>query len=198
MIKRYFPLVILVLALTGCVSVGVPNDASKWTIELTSSEASTSGPCRIYDEQNRLMLEGTLESGKMDGVWTSWGSQGDRLVVWAYNHGVRNGPVQMWYGPLAFPEARGRLKLEGTFRDGAFDGMVTRYYPSGVRACARLYDHGILKRSESWMFDGTPESPDAARTEAVTELKGDLDYMAILEDMIARSLAQAQRRAWSK
>lgn len=144
------------------------------------------------------MLEGMLDAGKMDGVWTSWGSQGDRLEMGTYHQGMRNGPVQMWYGPLAFPEARGRWKLEGTFRDGVFDGVVTRYYPSGTRACARLYDHGILKRSDSWMFDGTAESPDAARTEAVTELKADLEYLGTLEDMVARSLVQAQRRGWSK
>src|SRR2546426_12839446 len=69
--SRNFSLALLALTLAGCVTPTVLNDASKWTIELASSEPSPSGPCRIYDDLHRLMLDGTLASGKMDGTWTS-------------------------------------------------------------------------------------------------------------------------------
>ena len=142
MITRKLALVFLALALAGCTTITAPNDASKWTIELASSDALPSGPCRVYDEMHRLMLEGTLAAGKMDGTWTHWGSQGDRYGVWSYHQGVRSGPVQMWYTPFANPDARGRLKLEGTFLDGGYEGTVTRYYPSGTSECVRVYERG--------------------------------------------------------
>src|SRR2546425_7737039 len=111
MIARDFILALLTLTFVGCSTISVSSDASKWTIELSSSESLPSGPCRIYDEEDRVMLEGTLTSGKMDGTWTSFGSNGDRLAVWSYREGVRSGPVQMWYGPLAYPKGRGCRKL---------------------------------------------------------------------------------------
>jgi len=130
---RNYSLTLLALTLAGCVTPTVQNDASKWTIELTSFEPSESSPCRIYDAQHRLMLEGTLASGKMDGTWTSTGSDGTRLATWSYRQGVRHGPVKMWYGALRYPDVGGHLKLEGTFADGEYDGTVTRYYPFGYK-----------------------------------------------------------------
>src|SRR2546426_970711 len=126
---RNLSLALFALTLAGCVTPTVLNDANKWTIELASDEASPSGPCRIYDDLHRLMLDGTLASGKMDGSWTSTGSDGTRLATWSYRQGVRHGAVQMWYGALRYPGAGGHLKLEGTFADGEYDGTVTRYYP---------------------------------------------------------------------
>ena len=69
-------------------------------MELSSSESLPNGPCRIYDDIRRLILEGALVSGKTDGTWTPIGSNGDRLAVWSYRQSVRNGAVQMWYGPF--------------------------------------------------------------------------------------------------
>ncbi len=194
MITRILTLVFLALALAGCTTIAAPNDASKWTIELASQDALPSGSCRIYDEKNRLMLEGILASGKMDGTWTQWGSQGDRYAVWSYRQGVRNGPVQMWYTPFTSTDARGRLKLEGKFLDGDYEGTVTRYYPSGAQQSVRVYEHGVLKSSRYWSSDGTEKSAAAAKANAEFELKADLKYLAALEDMVARSLAQAHRK----
>src|SRR5207249_4868483 len=104
MIARDFILALLALTLVGCRTVSVSSDASKWTIELASSEPSPSGPCRIYDDLHRLMLDGSLLSGKMDGTWTSTGSDGSRLATWSYREGVRHGPLKMWYGALVIPK----------------------------------------------------------------------------------------------
>lgn len=193
MIARTLTLVVLALILAGCRTLTAPNDASQWTIDLASSEALPSGPCRIYDEVHRLMLEGTLAAGKMDGTWTSFGSDGGRLSVLSYRGGVLNGPVQMWYGFLAYPEARGRLKLEGAFVDGVYDGTVTRYYPSGARQSVRVYNHGLLKSSRYWSLNGTERSAPSSEANAEFELKADMNYMAAQEGMVARSLAQANR-----
>jgi hypothetical protein len=188
-----FLLAILALALAGCVTPKVLNDASKWTIELASSEQSPSGPCHIYDDMHRLMLDGTLTSGKMDGTWTSTGSDGTRLATWSYRQGVRHGPVKMWFGALRNPEAGGHLKLEGAFADGGYDGTVTRYYPSGTKQSVRVYERGVLKGSEYWSPDGSASSPAAAAREADLEHKQDMAYLSMLEDMVTRSLAQARR-----
>lgn len=171
----------------------VLNDASKWTIDVASSEPSPSGPCRIYDDLHRLMLEGTLASGKMDGNWTSTGSNGTRLATWSYRQGVRHGPIEMWYGPLSYSGAGGHIKLEGTFVDGSYDGTVTRFYPSGTRQSVRVYEHGILRSSQSWSQGGSKASPSAAMQEAEFEQKQDMAYLSTLEDMVARSLVQAHR-----
>jgi len=171
----------------------VRNDASKWTIELASSNPSPSGPCRIYDDLHRLMLDGTLASAKMDGTWTSTGSDGTRLATWSYRQGVRQGAVQMWYGSHRYPGSAGHLKLEGAFANGEYDGAVTRYYPSGTKQSVRLYERGVIKSSRHWSPGGAEKSPSAAATEADFEHKQDLAYLSTLEDMVARSLAQARR-----
>jgi hypothetical protein len=190
---RNFSLALLAFALAGCMTPTVLNDASKWTIELVSSDSSPSGACRIYDDMHRLMLDGTLASGKMDGTWTSTGSDGTRLARWSYRQGVRHGPVTMWYGALRYPQAGGHLKLEGAFSDGEYDGTVTRFDPSGTRQSVRVYEHGVLKSSQCWSPSGSEASPAAAAREADFEHKQDMAYLSTLEDMVTRSLAQARR-----
>lgn len=186
-------LALLALALAGCMTPAVMDDASKWTIELSSSEDLPSGPCRIYDDLHRLMLEGTLTSGHMDGTWTAWGSDGTRTFMGSYRQGVRHGPVQMWYGALVYPKYKGRLKLEGAFVDGSYDGAVTRYYPWGTKECVRVYEHGALKSSQSWSSDGPEELATVAGKEARYEHEQDMTYLSQLEDSVTRALAQARR-----
>jgi hypothetical protein len=169
------------------------NDARKWTIEVASAESLPSGPCRIYDDLHRLMLDGTLASGKMDGTWTSTASDGTRLAAWSYRQGVRHGPVKMWYGALRYPEGGGHLKLEGTFAEGEYDGTVTRYYPSGTRQSVRVYERGVLRSSQHWSPGGSEAFPATATREADFEHQQDMGYLSALEDMVARSLAQARR-----
>ena len=98
-------------------------------------------------------------------------------------------------GELRYREAGGHLKLEGTFLDGGYDGTVTRFYPSGTRQSLRVYEHGVLRRSQYWLPGGSDGSPAAAAKEAEFEHKQDMAYLSTLEDMVARSLAQAHREA---
>ena len=184
---------LLVFTLVGCMTPTVLNDARNWTIELASSEPSPSGPCLIYDDMHRLMLDGTLVSGKMDGIWTSTGSDGTRLVKCSYHQGVRHGPVRMWFGALRYPEASGQLKLEGAFADGGYDGTVTRYYSSGTKQSVRVYERGVLKSSQYWSPSGVEAPPAAAARDAEFEHMQDMAYLSTLEDMVMRSLAQAHR-----
>jgi hypothetical protein len=194
MITRNLTLALLALALAGCTTFIASKHASQWTIELASSAALPSGACRIYDDANRLMLEGTFASGQMDGTWTHWGSQGGRYAEWSYRRGVRSGPVLMWFTPFTHPAARGILKLEGAFIDGHYEGTVTRYYPSQALQSVRVYERGLLKSSRYWSPGGTEQPAAAAKKEAAAELKVELNYLATLEDMVAQSLALAQRR----
>ena len=141
------------------------------------------------------MLDGTLVAGKMDGTWTSYSSQGARLPLLrcSYRDGVRNGPVQMWYGPLAYPFASGRLNTEGTFLDGVYDGTVTAYYPSGTKRTVRLYDHGTLRSCHYWSPDGMEYFTSDAASEVKREKEADLRYIAVEEDTVTQALAQARR-----
>jgi hypothetical protein len=191
--RALLAMALLALTLAGCRAPTVLKDASKWTIELATSESSPTGPCHIYDDLHRLMLEGTLTSGKMDNTWISTGSDGTRLAVWSYRQGVRHGPVQMWYSAFRYPEAKGRLKLEGAFADGQYDGTVMRFYPSGARQSARVYERGVLKNSQYWSPGGSEESTASAEAEANFEHQADMSYLGTLEDMVTRSLAQARR-----
>ena len=188
-----FTFALLALSLAGCLTPPGLNDASKWTIELASSESSPSGACRIYDESHRLTLQGALISGKMDGTWTLFGSDGTRTMVWSYRQGVHNGPVQMWFGAFSYPEARGRLKLEGSFTNGEYDGTLTRYYPSGARQSVCVYVHGVLKTSQSFSPSGEEAPAASASKQAAWELDRDRIYLSLIEDAVARALAQAHR-----
>ena len=78
--------------------------------------------------------------------------------------------------------------------DGAYEGTVTRYYPYGAQESVRVYERGVLKSSQYWSPDGTEWSAASAKSKAESELKADSKYMAALEDMVARSLAQAHRK----
>lgn len=194
MITRTLTLTFLALSLAGCATFTASKHASKWTIELASSAASPDGACRLLDEENRLMLEGAFASGKMDGTWTHWGSQGGRYAEWSYRQGARSGPVLMWFTPFAHPTARGFLKLEGAFLDGHYEGTVTRYYPSQALQSVRVYERGLLQSSRYWSPAGAEQPAAAASKEAAVELKVELTYLATLEDMVAQSLAQAHRK----
>jgi hypothetical protein len=192
---KLFPTaLLLVVSLTACVSVPGPSGASQWTIELASAAPAPDGPCKIYDELNHLMLEGRLVAGKMDGVWTAWGSGGDRLAVLPYKNGVRSGAFQMWYGPFGDPTARGKLKLEGSFENGVFDGTVTRYFPSGAKRSIRIYGKGALASAHYWSPEGVELSPAEAGKAAAEELISDERYLTALEAMVPQALAQARRK----
>jgi len=77
--------------------------------------------------------------------------------------------------------------------DGEYDGPVTRYYPSGERQSVRVYEHGVLKSCQYWSPSGREQSVAAAKADASEELQADLTYLAALEDMVRRSLAQGHR-----
>jgi antitoxin component YwqK of YwqJK toxin-antitoxin module len=100
----------------------------------------------------------------------------------------------MWYGPLGYPEASGRLNTEGIFLDGAYNGTVTAYYPSGAKKTVRVYDHGILKSCQYWSPEGVEYSPTEAVTEANRETESDMRYIAADGDGVTRALAQAHRK----
>lgn len=191
---RTYILALLILVFAGCATPVVISDASRWTIEVASSDAKPSGLIRIYDDMGRLMLEGSLISGQMDGTWTAWSSQKDRLAEWSYRAGVRNGPVKMWYGRMVYPDALGRLKLEGTFHDGNFDGPVTRYHATGSRRTVRIYEQGKIISAQCWAPDGTEQPPGFTTEVAAEEHKGDMLYLGELEGIVTRSLVQAHRR----
>lgn len=173
----------------------VLDESGDWMIEVESWERSPNGRCRIYDQREQLMLEGTLAQGRMDGEWKSFASTGQELVLLSYREGVREGPVRMWYGPYGFKEAAGRLKLEGAFRGGRYEGEVMRYHPSGKPRMLRVYENGALKTCQAWQDDGT-EVPAGKRLEdaAAAELEADLAYLTELEGMVNRALMHARRK----
>lgn len=184
------------LLVAGCVTMPglrLPDDASQWTIELTSTNGLPNGPCAIFDQLDRKMLEGNLAEGKMDGIWRGYASTGDKVIECSYRAGVRNGPVKMWYGPFAYPEAVGRLNVEGEFVDGAYSGLVKSYYTSGVKMTLREYDHGTLMKCRYLSAEGWDYSFKKAMAEGRREDKADLVYLASQDDIVTRSLAQARR-----
>ncbi len=78
-------------------------------------------------------------------------------------------------------------------RRGHIVTMVTRCYHSGTRQSVRVYERGVLKSGQYWSPSGSEASPAAATREAEFEHKQDMSYLSTLEDMVARSLAQARR-----
>src|SRR6202044_940158 len=115
---------------------------------------------------------------------TAFTSRGDKIVEWSYYNGQRSGSVKMWYGPFAYPEADGRLNVEGTFLDGEYNGVIKGYYPSGTKTSVRVYDRGTLTNCQYWSAEGVEFSFSEAVTEANRETKADMDYLALLENEV--------------
>ena len=84
--------------------------------------------------------------------------------------------------------------LVGSFLDGVYDGTVIRYYPSGARKSVSVYDHGDLKSSRYWLADGSESSTTVALEMAANDLKTDMAFLAATDEVVATSLAKAQRR----
>ena len=167
---------------------------SQWTIELPSQAHPQDGSCKIIDDHGNLMLAGVLKNGKMDGEWKAYGSNGDCLVAINYADGVRNGKVEMWYGKVAFPDAKGRLKLAGTFSAGSYHGIVTRYFPTGARTSERQYQYGLITKAQYWSSNGAPESSERSLQLEKEEVAADLGYLSQLEQMVPLSLASSRRK----
>ena len=185
---------LLTVMLSGCVGLTPRFEHGPDIVELESSATPPTGRCRIYDWRENLMAEGNLVAGKLDGTWSFFGSQSDRLAMLSYENGVLRGPFQMWYGPWGSPAARGRLKLDGGFVAGRFDGPITRYHPAGPRRSVRIYERGVLKSTQLWAPDGTEQPAASAKQQAILDLKADLQYLKGIEENVSKSLAEGRRR----
>jgi hypothetical protein len=168
------------------------NDPTKWTIEIASHEPKLSGRCRIYDEFHRVMAEGSIADDKMDGAWTFTASDGTPIVESSYRSGVRDGPVTMWFGRWRYPDAVGKVKLQGVMVNGNYEGQVTRYDHTGVKQSVRTYEGGVLKNAQWW--DGPIEAPPKkALEESQLEHQRDMQYFQQLESVFPIALEKARR-----
>ena len=184
----------LVLTISAC-SASAPTQrvVGVGSIEVASSDPLPSGPCRVFDELHRLMLEGTLAAGKMDGTWVATGSDGTKVMEWNYRQGVRHGRVKMWYSGMRDRSEAGKPKLEGVMEDGGWVGTVQRTYPSGARQSERVYEHGVLKSNRYWAPNGIEAPPHIAVEEGNFEHEADREYFEFEETTVAHALAEAPR-----
>jgi antitoxin component YwqK of YwqJK toxin-antitoxin module len=51
-----------------------------------------------YFENGRIQQEGFFKDGKLDGVWTSYDSNGNKLAVGTYVNGTKTGKWSFWKG----------------------------------------------------------------------------------------------------
>jgi antitoxin component YwqK of YwqJK toxin-antitoxin module len=51
-----------------------------------------------YFENGKIQQEGFYKDGKLDGVWTSYDSSGNKLAVGSYENGSKTGKWFFWYG----------------------------------------------------------------------------------------------------
>jgi len=51
-----------------------------------------------YFENGKIQQQGFFKNGKLDGVWTSYDANGNKLAVATYNNGEKTGKWFFWTG----------------------------------------------------------------------------------------------------
>jgi len=51
-----------------------------------------------YFENGKIQQQGFFKNGKLDGVWTSYDTNGNKLAVATYNNGEKTGKWFFWTG----------------------------------------------------------------------------------------------------
>ncbi len=91
-----------------------------------------------------FVSEATFADGQLQGAWTIKDHNGQNIVAWNFDQGIRNGTWTWWHG-------NGQKRLEATFKNGHLDGDVSAYNRDGQRTAKTTYVDGRrLATSTGW------------------------------------------------
>ncbi len=151
----------------------------------------------IRDKQQRLRVDGRVDSGRMTGTWLYYDSKGEKLALVTYRADQRTGPAELFYVTADGPAVK-RQRMNGAYVAGTQNGMFTSNWPSGGKKLERDFDQGILQGARGWSEKGERLSDGAAMTAAIAESKAEEDLLTELENFVQLQLRkQAAAKAES-
>lgn len=138
---------------TGKFTYYYPSNKVKMIVKHNHIDASSEA--FMYYENKNILAHGIYRNQEKDSVWTHYAENGRLSFKETYKKGTLHGKKTIFYVPYDpndkslvilsektfengvangptkefFPD--GVLKMEGNYVDGAFDGIVKRYHPSG-------------------------------------------------------------------
>lgn len=141
----------------------------------------------IRDKQQRIRVDGRVDSGRMTGPWVYYDSKGEKLAVVTYRADQRTGPAELFYVTADGPAVK-RPRMSGAYVSGAQNGMFTSNWPSGGKKSERDFDQGILQGARGWSEKGERLSDGAAMSAAIAESKAEEELLTELENFVQLQL----------
>lgn len=141
----------------------------------------------IRDKQQRIRVDGRVDSGRMTGTWLYYDSKGEKLAMVSYSADQRTGPAELFYVTADGPAVK-RTRMKGVYAAGAQNGMFTSNWPSGGKKSERDFDQGILQGARGWSEKGVRLGDGAAMTAAIGESKAEEELLIELENFVQLQL----------
>ena len=116
-----------------------------------------SGWAKTMSDSGQVAVLGRLKDGKLDGLWTDWHENGQKMVEMIYKDGEVDGLFTMWH-------ENGQKEEERTFKDGKpADGLHTQWHADGQKQREVIYKDGKRVSAKYWNSKGEEvETPEAA------------------------------------
>ena len=159
-----------------------------------AKDTGTSERFVIRDKQQRVRVDGRVDSGRMTGMWVYYDSKGERLANVTYRADQRTGPAEMFYVTADGPAVK-RQRMRGNYVAGTQHGTFVSNWPSGGKKLERDFDQGILQGARGWTEKGERMTDGAAMTAAIAESKAEEDLLTELENFVQ---LQLRKQAASK
>jgi antitoxin component YwqK of YwqJK toxin-antitoxin module len=140
----------------------------------------------MYHENKSLMAHGIYRNMKKDSVWSHYGPSGRISFKETYKEDVLHGLKTIYYVPediddkrvvvaqqMTFVNGRlngvakeyfpdGKLKKEGTYKDGVFEGVVKHYHPTN--GTVHLIERWKDRKKHGWWMTYNDQGKELGRT----------------------------------
>ncbi len=107
----------------------------KWTQSFAKDEGHLFTADHETEFQGPFASEATFVEGQLDGTWTIKDRNGQNIVEWNFDHGVRNGKWSWWY-------PNGDKRLAATYKNDNLDGDVLEWNQGGQLGSKTTYVDG--------------------------------------------------------
>jgi len=136
--KRSLLIVLPLLLIVGCSQKPVDETTlieKDGVMYLPNSDKPYTGEVFTNYMGGNKKLEGTYKDGNLDGLYTEWWGDRQKMSERFYKDGKKDGLSTQWY-------RHGLKKEERTFKNGKQDGLETSWYYNGQKKEERTYKDG--------------------------------------------------------
>jgi antitoxin component YwqK of YwqJK toxin-antitoxin module len=143
-VKYLFPFLILFIAITACHQTVRENYPSgKLMIEKTIKSQKLDGIYKMWYESGSVKQIALYHNDKMDGLLECWYANGTKELEEMYANGLKNGKARYW-------DEQGNLLEEKFFRNDSLDGLYKMWYYTGVLKIEGSYHSGLY--NGKWLY----------------------------------------------